>query len=168
MLAHSPQLRDTAIGRLVCTGRWSATLPSELEWEKAARGGLSDAVFSWGDNPDPERASHGDTGIGDTSVVGCFPANGLGLYDTIGNVWEWTRSLWGKDPFKAEFGYPYDPNDARREALDAGDEIARVGRGGAWGGLGGFARCACRYGDLPDYRLDYLGFRVVLRRAPVR
>jgi formylglycine-generating enzyme required for sulfatase activity len=85
----------------------------------------------------------------------------------VGNVWEWTRSLWGKDWSKPEFGYPYDPTDAKREALDAGDDIQRVVRGGSWGDLRDGARCAYRYGLLPDFRVDGVGFRVVLRASPV-
>lgn len=99
-LATSPVLEGIAVARLVREGRWRIVLPSELEWEKAARGGLPDAVYPWGDTPDPDRANYDDSGIGDTSAVGCFPANGFGLHDTIGNVWEWTRSLWVAYPYK--------------------------------------------------------------------
>ena len=93
-LATSPVLREQmsrSPGARAASG--ALRLPSELEWEKAARGGLPDAVFSWGDTPDPNRANYADSEIGDTSAVGCFPANGFGLHDMIGNVWEWTRSL---------------------------------------------------------------------------
>lgn len=48
-------------------------------------------------------------------------------------MWEWTRSLWGKDVFEPEFRYPYDPDDPRREGLEAGNDMLRVVRGGAWG-----------------------------------
>jgi formylglycine-generating enzyme required for sulfatase activity len=84
-----------------------------------------------------------------------------------GNVWGWTRSLWGKDLIKPDFVYPYDPGDRKRECLDAGDEIWRVVRGGSWDFPRVFARCAFRLGNLPDLRLVVLGFRVVLRAAPV-
>ncbi len=49
-----------------------------------------------------------------------------------GNVWEWTRSLWGKDYGRAEFKYPYDPKDSHREYVKAGHEVLRVVRGGSW------------------------------------
>ena len=65
------------------------------------------------------------------------------------------------------FGYPYDPRDARREALDAGDDLARVVRGGSWGLHRDDARCAFRGGNHPFYRLVDVGFRVVLRSPPV-
>ena len=137
---------------------WDST-PSELEWEKAARGGYTDAVFSWGNAPDPQRANYTDSGVNDLSAVGCFPANGYGLYDMLGNVWEWTRSV--------NVEYPYLLDEPRREPLDPGDDMGVVVRGGAWGFSCDYARCAYRYGFLPVNRLNNLGFRVVLRSAPV-
>jgi formylglycine-generating enzyme required for sulfatase activity len=166
-MANAPALEHTAVARLVREGRWSVSLPNELEWEKAARGGLRDSLFPWGDTPDPNRANYADAEIGDTSAVGCFPANGYGLYDMSGNVWEWTRSLWGNDWNKPEFAYPYDPNDRAREDQTAGDDVRRVVRGGAWSGSSDFARCAARSRLPPGYRGLDLGFRVVLRSAPV-
>ena len=139
-----------------------------MEWEKAARGGLTGTVFPWGDTPDPNRANYGETNIGDTSPVGCFPPNAYGLYDMTGNVWEWTRSLWGSDGQKPDFSYPYDPNDRKREDLKVGNDIYRVVRGGSWYFGQVNSRCAVRYGYLPDDRDNYNGFRVVvLRSAPV-
>ena len=145
------------IADLVRVGGYRITLPSELEWEKAARGGLRDAVYSWGDDTDANRANYDDTGINATSTVGCFPANGFGLHDMLGNVWEWTRSHL-KD-------YPYTPDG--RENLDVGDKVVRVVRGGSWFDPRGLARCASRTWFLPDDRYVLLGFRVVLRSAPV-
>jgi len=145
------------IADLVRVGGYRITLPSELEWEKAARGGLRDAVYSWGDDTDANRANYSDTGISATSTVGCFPANGFGLHDMLGNVLEWTRSHL-KD-------YPYTPDG--RENLGAGENVLRVVRGGSWYDLRLNARCACRYGNHPVNRLDILGFRVVLRSAHV-
>ncbi|MGH8514216.1 MAG: formylglycine-generating enzyme family protein, partial [Gammaproteobacteria bacterium] len=102
MLATSAVVSQRETGRLVRERQWCVALPSELEWEKAARGGLPDAVFSWGDTPDPNRANYAESGIGDTSAVGCFPANGFGLHDMIGNVWEWTRSCYKSYPFRTD------------------------------------------------------------------
>ncbi len=156
-VATSSALKGS-VATLVREHGWRVTLPSELEWEKAARGGLSNAVFSWGDTPDPNRANYSDTGIGDTSAVGCFPANGFGLFDMIGNVWEWTRSRYGDYPYRAE--------DGREPAQpDTGDLM--VLRGGSWRYLRDHARCACRYWLPPVSRFGHLGFRVVLCASPV-
>jgi formylglycine-generating enzyme required for sulfatase activity len=78
-----------------------------------------------------------------------------------GNVWEWTRSLWGKNVIPSSFGYPYDPGDGR-EDLSAGNDILRVLRGGAYFDVSGFLRCASRYRSNPDDRYWLVGFRVVL------
>ena len=166
-VSHSPVFTHSELSGLVREDGWRITLPSELEWEKAARGDHHDTVFPWGNRPDPNRANYDDSGIGNTSTVGCFPANGFGLHDMVGNVWEWTRSLWGEDWEKPEFAYPYNPEDAKREDLKAGDGVLRVMRGGAWDYSQVCARCAYRNGLHPDHRFDSLGFRVVLRSSPV-
>lgn len=153
-------------------GDWRMTLPSEAEWEKAGRGGtqLSDGatnpnpgrIYPWGNEFDPNKANTDQTKIGNTSAVGCFPhgASPDGVLDMAGNVWEWTRSLWGKDFRKAEFGYPYDPKDGR-ESLEASDEVRRVLRGGSFFDNLRLARCASRYRVGPYFRFRYVGFRVV-------
>ncbi|MFB1490063.1 MULTISPECIES: SUMF1/EgtB/PvdO family nonheme iron enzyme [unclassified Thiocapsa] len=166
-LACAPELEGCAAANLVRGKAWQVALPSELEWEKAARGGQLDTIFSWGDDPNPERANYTNSAIGDTSVVGCFPPNGFGLHDLLGNTWEWTRSLWGKDFRPPDFGYPYDPADSTREVLEARDDVFRVVRGGAWGSRQDLARCAYRLANRPDNRYYSLGFRVVLRASPV-
>jgi len=175
---------------------WSVGLPSEAEWEKAARGGVLippaaqrttiDAGFtiaasSLQDNPEPQRAwpwgdewdadkANAEDSIGETSTPACFSAgrSPYGCEDLAGNVWEWTRSLWGTDWQKPDFVYPYDARDRRREDLDAPDAIWRVVRGGSWGYLRGVARCGVRFRGLPGGRDGGFGFRVVLRSSPVR
>lgn len=150
-----------ALAEALRRGDLRVTLPSELEWEKAARGGRVGAVFPWGDKADPQRANTHETRLGGTFAVGCFPANGYGLSDMAGNVWEWTHSVWGRD-------YPYAADDADRERPDADNKDTMVVRGGSWDDLQDCARCAYRRRFQPVYRYDLLGFRVVLSSSPVR
>ncbi|MCP5195607.1 MAG: SUMF1/EgtB/PvdO family nonheme iron enzyme [Gammaproteobacteria bacterium] len=159
LLAHSPAFESSEIARLVRKCGWRVTLPSELKWEKAARGRLQDTIFSWGDEFDPNRANYPDSKIEDTSTVGCFPANDFGLYDMIGNVFEWTHSYFSSYPYRAE-------DD--RENLEAVDDVLRVMRGGSWRDDPDFTRCAYRLRSRPNLCFDYFGFRVALCSTPVQ
>jgi iron(II)-dependent oxidoreductase len=144
------------------------TLPSEAEWERAARG-TDGRAFPWADEWRDDCANTSEARIGDTCAVGAFP-DGMspsGCLDMAGNVWEWTRSLWGTDWQKPDFGYPYQPGDPEREDLDADESVLRVLRGGSFDFDRDFARCAYRDWDPPVSRFFDFGFRVVLRSPPV-
>jgi len=141
------------------------SLPSEAEWEYAARAGTTTA-FAFGDSLSSTQANfdgnypYGNAPKGPnlerTTKVGSYRPNAWGLYDMHGNVREWVEDIYNKD------GYAGLPTDGSANTL-RGDSSFRVLRGGPWGTFGGGSRSAYRLWDSPTLRLNYGGFRVVAR-----
>jgi formylglycine-generating enzyme len=140
--------------------RWAGKrLPTEAEWEYAARGGLSGKAFPWGDEPvDKTRANYVGSGIGGTTPVGSYPANGYGLFDMAGNVWEFMADEWG----------PY-TSSPQTNPVAGGNfflddkyltiNTRRVIRGGSFGGAPVNLRVTYRDSHPPDGARDFVGFR---------
>ncbi len=144
------QMRDVPGGRPASAGH--VRLPTEAEWERAARLGRS-WVYPWGSRWDASRANTWEGHVLRPSPVGAYPdgATPEGLHDLGGNVWEWTGSVYQS--------YPYRADDGRNNPEAEGP---RVVRGGSWGGNEWLARCAVRDGDVPvDFDGD-VGLRVVV------
>ncbi|MEU1955668.1 formylglycine-generating enzyme family protein [Nocardia rhamnosiphila] len=166
MVSYHDALRYCAwlTDRLHNTGQLNAddviTLPSEVEWEAAASNGQGEH-YPWGDQADPACCNIRVTAVNQPTTVRMYSPQGdslCGCADLVGNVWEWTRSLWGPSYRKPRFAYPYNPFDGRE---DSGHfNMRRVVRGGAFYYATDCADSHTRNRMMPARRHPGGGFRV--------
>ena len=167
--------------------RWAGKdLPTEAEWEFAARGGLEQALYAWGDEPMPDGRRMANYWQGDfpwrkdrdgdcerTSPVGAFAPNGYGLYDMIGNVWEWTSDWFspqGAEPKNGCCGPPRARQALKSESFDPMSPQRKIARRVCKGGSHLCAdsycrryRPAARHPQAIDSPTSHTGFRCVAR-----
>lgn len=160
----------------IAYGKWAGkSLPTEAQWEFAARGGLKDKIFAWGNTYNSQKANTWqgefpvkntqEDGYFGTAPVGSFPPNGYGLYDMTGNVWEWTQDYYhyGHDsksgqlnPIVSDEKESFDPRDP--------EVLKHVIKGGSYLCARNYCsrfRPSAREAESPDTGTSHIGFRLV-------
>jgi formylglycine-generating enzyme required for sulfatase activity len=145
---------DVFLIRLKVTTGKAYRLPTEAEWEYAARGGVKSKGYKYAGSNDIDKVAwYGGNSGRKTHIVGTKAQNELGIYDMSGNIWEWVSDWYGKYR-----------SDSRTNPTGAAPDAYRVNRGGSWSSAAANSRVSSRRNDFPEAANDLVGFRLALTR----